>query len=96
MNVDELADLVIDKFKNCGGYREMSEKKMKNSIIKYLGQIYKYDLEHAVMRLEHDRLTGKEASKDEYVKEMRKAEDNLLAQTEKLAVNSKEELKFFI
>lgn len=96
MNVEELTDLVIDKFKNNGGYIETSEKKMRSSIYQYLAKMYRYELEYAVMKLEHDKVSGKSPSKEDYVKEIQKVEDLLIIQAELIAVSSKQELEHFV
>jgi len=96
MIVNELTDLIMDKFKNSRGYAEIDEKQMRKSITKYLDRIYKYDMEYTVIKLEHEKVSGKEITKEDYVREIKKAEDNLLIQAQLIAVDSKKDLKNLI
>ena len=92
MDLDTLALLVIEKFKEAGGYSELDQKKLFVSIRGYLESIYRVNFHKTQQRIESEERQGFFPSKEKYQKEYAAVEDYVMNCANKLAATSRQEI----
>ena len=92
MDLDTLSLLVIDKFKNSGGYSELDNKLLFNSVRGYLESVYRINFYKTQQRIESEERQGLFPSSEKYKKEYEAVEDLVMACANKLAATTKQEI----
>lgn len=92
MDIDGLASLVLQKFKEGGGHGDVQEKTLLKSIHGALNLMYRKHFFTAQQRISNEEKQGIYVSKEKYEKEYSAVEDMVMNYANKLAATTKEEI----
>lgn len=85
MDLNALTTLVVEKFKEAGGYSELSDQELYRSVYKYLDSIYRKFFSVAKKKLEEQERSGISISEADYKKEYEMVEDLVMIYANKIA-----------
>lgn len=92
MDIQDLATLVMQKFKEAGGYSELEDKALLKNIYKALNIQYQKNFYFAKKKIKEDEARGIVLDKDKYDKQYAAVEDSVIAYANKLAATEKHEV----
>lgn len=92
MDITALSTLVIQKFREAGGYSELDDKDLFKSIYKFLDTQYRRHLYIAQKRLQDEEARGIFPDKAKYDAAYVAVEDIVMAYANKLAATDKAEI----
>lgn len=92
MDLNTLSVLVMEKLKDANLYSELDDKALFKSIYGYLDLAYKRNFYLAKKRIESDELRGIFPNPEKYKKEYDAVEDIVMAQANKLAAITRDQI----
>ena len=92
MDITALSSLVIQKFKEAGGYSELEDKDLFKSIYKFLDMQYRKNFYAAQQRLNQEEKIGTFMTKEKYDEAYLEVEDIVMGYANKLAATDKAEV----
>jgi hypothetical protein len=92
VDLTALTTLIVEKFKDAGGYSELNDQQLFNAIYKYLDAIYRKYFQIAQGKIEKRELDGIPPNQAEYKKEYELVEDLVMVYANKIAAVTKGEI----
>lgn len=92
MDLAALTTLIIEKFKDAGGYSELNDEQLFKSIYKYLDAIYRKYFAIAQKKIEEKERMGVFPNQLDYKKEYDLVEDLVMIYANKIAAVTKGEI----
>ena len=92
MDLNALASLIIEKFKDVNGYSELSDDQLQKSIHGYLDSIYRKYLVIAQKKISEKERSGFIPNQTDYKKEYDLVEDLVMIYANKIAATEKNEI----
>ena len=92
MDLNALTSLVVEKFKDAGGYSELDDEQLSKSIHRYLDYIYRRYFNIAKKKIEENERKGIFPNENDYKKEYALVEDLVMVYANKIAAVTKGEV----
>lgn len=95
-NIEDLADLILDKLESVNAYFEIDKKKIRSSIYNHLNSLYQFEMEYAAIKMQHSKSTNRPQNNSEYAFEVKLIENKIFKEAELIAAANQKELKHLI